>query len=48
MASRLENWFEAFSQANTVIIFFWTHTHMEPLASFPGHHPDICYLQYET
>ena len=21
---------------------------MEPLASFTDHHPDICYLQYET
>ena len=21
---------------------------MEPLTSFTGHHPDVCYLQYET
>ena len=28
---------------NTVIIIF-----MEPLVSFTDHHPDVCYLQYET
>ena len=27
------------SLVKTVIIFFWTHTLMEPLASFTDHHP---------
>ena len=28
------------------VFFIWTCTITEPLASFTGHHPDVCYLQY--
>ena len=42
VASHQESWFEALvEQMHIVIIFIWRCTHIEPLASSTGHHPDI-------